>query len=56
MGDKFGTKKIFVISLILFSIGLMMCGLSTSIEQLIFWRLIQGLGGGLLIPVGQTMA
>lgn len=56
LGDKYGTKKIFILSLLMFLIAVTMCGFSTSIGQLIFWRLIQGLGGGLLMPVGQTMA
>ena len=55
LSDKFGTKKIFMTSLTIFGLGSLLCGFSHNILELIFWRFIQGFGGGLLIPVGQTM-
>lgn len=55
LSDRFGTKRIFILSLVVFLLGIVMSGLSPNIEILIFWRFVQGLGGGLLIPIGQTI-
>jgi EmrB/QacA subfamily drug resistance transporter len=55
LGDRFGTKKIFLLALALFTIGSALCGAAWSIESLIFFRVIQGIGGGMLVPVGTAM-
>lgn len=55
LGDKYGTKKIFLVSISVFTMASFFSGFFKSIDSLIFFRLLQGLGGGLLIPVGQTM-
>lgn len=46
ISDLFGRKKIFMVSIILFLIGSALCGLSQNMTQLIFFRALQGLGGG----------
>lgn len=51
-----GERGLMVVSLLLFAGASLMVGQTSSIEALIGWRLLQGLGGGLLIPVGQAMA
>lgn len=51
-----GERTLIAASLLLFAGASMMVGQSSSIEALIGWRALQGLGGGLLIPVGQAMA
>lgn len=51
----FGEKRLIVASLVLFSVASWCVAQASSIETLIGWRLLQGLGGGLLIPVGQAM-
>ena len=51
-----GERGLMVVSLLLFAGASVMVGEASSIEALIGWRLLQGLGGGLLIPVGQAMA
>lgn len=53
LADKFGTKKIFIISLILFSIGSLFCSLAQDLTQLVFARIVQGIGGSLMTPVGK---
>lgn len=53
LADKFGTKKIFVFSLLLFSIGSLFCALSQNLTQIVISRVIQGLGGSLMTPVGR---
>src|SRR5688572_216416 len=55
LGDRCGTKKIFLLALALFTIGSALCGAAWSIESLIFFRVIQGIGGGMLVPVGTAM-
>jgi MFS family permease len=52
---QFGPKRVILFSLLLFSTASMAAGCASSLESLIVWRVLQGLGGGLLIPVGQAM-
>lgn len=53
LADRFGTRKIFIFSLILFSIGSLFCALSQDLTQLVLSRVVQGLGGAMMIPVGK---
>ncbi|MCX2430757.1 MULTISPECIES: MFS transporter [unclassified Pedobacter] len=53
LSDKFGTKKIFIFALTLFSVGSLFCSLSGSLTQLVISRMIQGVGGSLMTPVGK---
>lgn len=53
LADKFGTKKIFILSLLLFSLGSLFCGMSTTLIQLDLSRVFQGLGGALMTPVAR---
>jgi len=53
LSDKFGTKKVFIFALFLFSIGSLFCSLSQNLTHLIFSRVIQGIGGSLMTPVGK---
>ena len=53
LSDKFGTKKVFIFSLILFSAGSLFCSLSQNLTELVVARMIQGLGGSLMTPVGK---
>ncbi|WP_140185848.1 MFS transporter [Providencia stuartii] len=55
LAGRFGNQKLLCFSMLLFSISALLCGLSDSIYSLIFWRFIQGISGGLLIPVGQAL-
>jgi EmrB/QacA subfamily drug resistance transporter len=55
LARRVGAKRLFIISLLIFIVGTCGVGASSSVSQLIAWRWIQGIGGGLLIPVGQTM-
>lgn len=56
LARAYGSKRIFIASLALFLIATLGAGAAASLAALIGWRLLQGLGGGLLIPVGQTLA
>ncbi|HLF79695.1 MAG TPA: MDR family MFS transporter [Dehalococcoidia bacterium] len=55
LGDRFGTKRVFVSALSIFVGGSVLCGLAWDVESLIAFRVLQGIGGGMLTPVGMTM-
>jgi EmrB/QacA subfamily drug resistance transporter len=55
LSDRFGAKRIYLISIVLFTLGSALCGLATSAEMLIVTRVLQGLGGGMLIPIGMAV-
>src|SRR5439155_7739698 len=50
-GDRFGTKRVFMFALSMFTTASLLCALSSSIEWLIAFRILQGVGGGMLSPV-----
>jgi EmrB/QacA subfamily drug resistance transporter len=54
-GDRFGTKRVLLTALVIFTGASALCGLAQSIDQLIFFRVLQGVGGGMLAPVGLAM-
>ncbi|MGG4608971.1 MFS transporter [Providencia sp. Me31A] len=55
LASQLGNQKLLCYSMLLFSLAVWLSGVSNSIYQLIFWRFIQGMAGGLLIPVGQAL-
>ena len=55
IGDRFGTKKVYLIALVLFTGASMLCGTANSIGELTVFRILQGVGGGMLVPVGTAM-
>jgi len=55
LGDRFGTKRVFLTALALFVGASALCGLAQSLEQLVAFRVLQGAGGGMLTPVGMAM-
>ncbi len=55
IADRFGYKKTYATALTLFTGGSLLCSLSWSISALIAFRIIQGIGGGLLMPVGMAI-
>lgn len=50
LGDKLGRRKVFMIGIFVFILGSVACGFSISVNMLIGFRAIQGLGGALMIP------
>jgi DHA2 family multidrug resistance protein len=52
---RFGRRQYFFASIVIFTIASLMCGLSNSFGSLVFWRLVQGLGGGGLISTSQAI-
>lgn len=55
LGDRWGTKRIFLIALALFSFASALCGLAGNLPMLVLFRMLQGAGGGALAPVGTAM-
>ncbi len=55
LADRFGRKQVFVTSLGLFTAGSLLAALSPNLETLVAFRVLQGLGGGFMMPVGMTM-
>jgi EmrB/QacA subfamily drug resistance transporter len=53
--DRFGTKRLYLTSIVLFVAGSALCSMAPGIAELITFRAIQGLGGGMLMPVGMTI-
>jgi EmrB/QacA subfamily drug resistance transporter len=52
---RFGAKRVYLLSLVLFTAGSALCGLATSASELVIFRVLQGVGGGMLMPIGQLM-
>jgi EmrB/QacA subfamily drug resistance transporter len=52
---RFGAKRVYLTSLVLFTAGSALCGLAGSTTELILFRVLQGVGGGMILPVGQLM-
>lgn len=53
MADRFGTRRVFASAIGLFSLGSLLCGLSTNIHMLVADRVLQGCGGAMMVPVGR---
>ncbi|HSS24736.1 MAG TPA: DHA2 family efflux MFS transporter permease subunit [Mycobacterium sp.] len=50
--DRFGTKRLFMGSVLAFTLGSLLCAVAANILQLIIFRVVQGIGGGMLLPLG----
>ena len=53
MADRFGTRKVFSSAIGLFTLGSLLCGLSSNIHVLVACRVLQGCGGAMMVPVGR---
>jgi EmrB/QacA subfamily drug resistance transporter len=53
--DRFGTKRIYISSLLLFMLGSALCAVAWSADSLIVFRVLQGIGGGMIMPVVMTI-
>jgi EmrB/QacA subfamily drug resistance transporter len=53
--DRFGTKRLYMTALALFTLGSVLCALAWNIGSLVSFRVLQGLGGGMLMPLGMTI-
>src|SRR6266436_1884646 len=53
MADRFGTRRVFSSAIGLFTLGSLLCGISTNIHVLVACRVLQGCGGAMMVPVGR---
>jgi EmrB/QacA subfamily drug resistance transporter len=53
VADRFGTRRVFASAIGLFTLGSLLCGLSRSIHVLVACRILQGVGGAMMVPVGR---
>jgi EmrB/QacA subfamily drug resistance transporter len=52
---RFGARRLYLLSIVLFTGGSVLCGLAWSTGSLVFFRVLQGVGGGLILPIGQMI-
>jgi len=55
LSDRFGSRNVFLLSLALFTGASALCGVAASLDQLVAFRIVQGVGAGLVTPVGSAM-
>ena len=53
--DRFGTKRLYMTAIALFTLGSVLCATASDINALIAFRVLQGMGGGMLMPLGMTI-
>lgn len=55
VGDRFGGRRTLLVAVALFTVASVLCGLANSFAELVAFRILQGIGGGLLTPTGMAM-
>jgi len=55
MADRFGTRRIFTFAVVGFTVSSFLCGISTSVDMLTFFRVIQGISAAMMMPVGRLL-
>ncbi|MFD1907051.1 DHA2 family efflux MFS transporter permease subunit [Paenibacillus rhizoplanae] len=55
MTDRFGSKQVFLTTIAMFVLGSVLCSVAQTSGQLVLFRVIQGLGGGMVAPIGMAM-
>jgi EmrB/QacA subfamily drug resistance transporter len=55
LGDRFGGKRVLLTAIVVFTSASALCGLASSLGELVAFRILQGAGGGMLAPVGMAM-
>ncbi|HWG09716.1 MAG TPA: MDR family MFS transporter [Solirubrobacteraceae bacterium] len=55
MARRYGAKRVYLVSLLLFTLGSVACGLSNSLVALVVFRVLQGIGGGMIMPLAQLI-
>lgn len=53
LADRFGVRNIFFTAIVLFSLGSLLCAFSATLDQLVMARVVQGIGGAMMVPVGR---
>jgi EmrB/QacA subfamily drug resistance transporter len=55
LSDRYGAKRVYMVALVMFTAGSALCAAATTAPMLIVFRVLQGLGGGMLMPVGMAI-
>ena len=55
LGDRLGGKRVLLAAIVVFTVASALCGLASSLGELVAFRVLQGVGGGMLAPVGMAM-
>jgi MFS family permease len=55
LADRFGAKRVFCLAIAFFSLGSALCGAANSLPELVLFRVLQGLGGAMMVPVGRLI-
>ena len=55
VADKYGARTVFMAAIAVFTGGSMLCGLSNGLAQFVVFRMVQGLGGAMMVPVGRLV-
>lgn len=55
VADRYGTRNIFSAAIVVFTVGSILCGLSNGLPELVAARVLQGLGGAMMVPVGRLL-
>jgi EmrB/QacA subfamily drug resistance transporter len=55
MARRFGAKRVYLVSLLLFTLGSIACGFSNTLVALVIFRVLQGIGGGMIMPLAQLI-
>ncbi|WP_133661933.1 multidrug transporter subunit MdtD [Paraburkholderia sp. BL10I2N1] len=53
LADRLGTRRVFFSAILVFAVGSLLCANAHSLNQLVVWRIVQGVGGAMLLPVGR---
>ena len=53
MADRFGTRRVFASAIGIFTLGSFLCGMASNIHLLVAFRVLQGVGGAMMVPVGR---
>lgn len=55
LADRFGPKRVFCMAIAFFSLGSALCGAAQSLPEMVLFRVLQGLGGAMMVPVGRLI-
>ena len=53
--DRFGARTVFRAAIVVFTIGSLLCGMATSLPDFVIYRILQGMGGAMMVPVGRLV-
>src|SRR3712207_1185001 len=55
VADRFGAKRVFMVAIAVFTLASVLCGRATGVPEMIGARIIQGIGGGMMVPVARLL-